>query len=110
MEEAGAGRFARRLRQRSRASAQGGRGRKGRALQTDRPTKGGVGLFKKKELILSLEDRRLWSYGPRVIYEGFNLTIRRGERWAVMGRNGSGKTTLLQMIAGTSAPYAGSVR
>jgi ATPase subunit of ABC transporter with duplicated ATPase domains len=28
------------------------------------------------------------SYGARVIYDGFNLTIRRGERWAVMGRNG----------------------
>ena len=40
------------------------------------------------------------SYGPRVIYDGFNLTIRRGERWAVMGRNGAGKTTLLKMIAG----------
>ena len=36
------------------------------------------------------------SYGPRVIYDGLNLTIRRGERWAVMGRNGAGKTTLLQ--------------
>ena len=32
------------------------------------------------------------SYGTRVIYDGFNLTIRRGERWAVMGRNGAGKT------------------
>src|SRR2546423_12348236 len=50
------------------------------------------------------------SYGPRVIYEGFNLTIRRGERWAVMGRNGAGKTTLLKMISGASAPDAGSVR
>jgi ATPase subunit of ABC transporter with duplicated ATPase domains len=50
------------------------------------------------------------SYGPRAIYEGFNLTIRRGERWAVMGRNGAGKTTLLKMIAGASAPDAGSVR
>jgi ATPase subunit of ABC transporter with duplicated ATPase domains len=50
------------------------------------------------------------SYGPRVIYDGFNLTIRRGERWAVMGRNGAGKTTLLKMIAGASAPDAGSVR
>jgi ATPase subunit of ABC transporter with duplicated ATPase domains len=49
-------------------------------------------------------------YGPRVIYEGFNLTIRRGERWAVMGRNGAGKTTLLKMIAGAVAPDAGSVR
>src|SRR5580658_1446907 len=50
------------------------------------------------------------SYGPRVIYEGFNFTIRRGERWAVMGRNGAGKTTLLKMIAGASAPDSGSVR
>src|SRR5271166_1577582 len=49
-------------------------------------------------------------YGSRVIYDGFNLTIRRGERWAVMGRNGAGKTTLLKMIAGASAPDAGSVR
>lgn len=50
------------------------------------------------------------SYGPRVIYKGFSLTIRRGERWAVMGRNGAGKTTLLRMIAGAIAPDAGSVR
>jgi ATPase subunit of ABC transporter with duplicated ATPase domains len=50
------------------------------------------------------------SYGPRVIYDGFNLTIRRGERWAVMGRNGAGKTTLLKMIAGASQPDSGSVR
>jgi len=49
-------------------------------------------------------------FGARVIYEGFNLTIRRGERWAVMGRNGAGKTTLLRMIAGASAPDSGSVR
>jgi ATPase subunit of ABC transporter with duplicated ATPase domains len=49
------------------------------------------------------------SYGSRVIYKGFSLTIRRGERWAVMGRNGAGKTTLLKMIAGASAPDAGTV-
>lgn len=50
------------------------------------------------------------SYGSHAIYQGFNLTIRRGERWAVMGRNGAGKTTLLKMIAGASAPDAGTVR
>jgi ATPase subunit of ABC transporter with duplicated ATPase domains len=49
-------------------------------------------------------------YGSRVIYDGFDLTIRRGERWAVMGRNGAGKTTLLKMIAGVSDPDSGSVR
>ena len=50
------------------------------------------------------------SYGPRVIYDGFSMHIRRGERWAVMGRNGAGKSTLLKMIAGASEPDSGSVR
>jgi ATPase subunit of ABC transporter with duplicated ATPase domains len=50
------------------------------------------------------------SYGRRQIYEGLNLTIRRGERWCVMGRNGAGKTTLLKMIAGALAPDSGEIR
>src|SRR5882672_3526623 len=50
------------------------------------------------------------AYGRRVLYEGMSLTIRRGERWAVMGRNGAGKTTLLKMIAGVLQPDSGRVR
>jgi ATPase subunit of ABC transporter with duplicated ATPase domains len=50
------------------------------------------------------------AYGRRVIYDGLNLTVRRGERWSVMGRNGAGKTTLLKMIAGAVAPDSGSIR
>jgi ATPase subunit of ABC transporter with duplicated ATPase domains len=61
------------------------------------------------DMVAAVEDLRK-SYGPRVIYDGFSLTIRRGERWAVMGRNGAGKTTLLKMIAGASKPDSGEVR
>jgi ATPase subunit of ABC transporter with duplicated ATPase domains len=50
------------------------------------------------------------SYGKRVIYDDFSLTIRRGERWAVMGRNGAGKTTLLKMLSGHLTPDRGEVR
>src|SRR6187200_411863 len=49
------------------------------------------------------------AYGRRVVYDGLNMTIRRGERWCVMGKNGAGKTTLLKMVAGVLQPDAGSV-
>jgi ATPase subunit of ABC transporter with duplicated ATPase domains len=50
------------------------------------------------------------AYGRRVVYDGLSLTIRRGERWCVMGRNGAGKTTLLKMVAGALAPDSGDIR
>ncbi|WP_437586736.1 ABC-F family ATP-binding cassette domain-containing protein [Sorangium sp. So ce1000] len=49
------------------------------------------------------------SFGGRSIYDGFDLLIRRRERWCVMGVNGAGKSTLLKLIAGASAPDAGEV-
>jgi ATPase subunit of ABC transporter with duplicated ATPase domains len=49
-------------------------------------------------------------YGPRVLYDGFDLIVRRGERWAVMGKNGAGKSTLLKMIAGATEPDSGTLR
>ena len=61
------------------------------------------------DLVATLEDVSK-AYGRRLIYNGFNLTIRRGERWAVMGRNGAGKTTLLRMVAGVLQADSGVVR
>jgi ATPase subunit of ABC transporter with duplicated ATPase domains len=49
-------------------------------------------------------------YGTRTVYDNFSMTVRRGERWAVMGRNGAGKSTLLKMVAGALEPDAGEVR
>jgi ATPase subunit of ABC transporter with duplicated ATPase domains len=49
-------------------------------------------------------------YGRRVVHDRLTLTIRRGERWCVMGKNGAGKSTLLKMVAGVLAPDAGAVK
>ena len=49
------------------------------------------------------------SYGPRSIYDGLDLQIRRKERWCIMGVNGAGKSTLLKLVAGTTQPDDGTV-
>jgi len=48
-------------------------------------------------------------YGTKVVHDGVELLVRRGERWAVMGENGAGKTTLLKMMAGVTSPDDGRV-
>jgi ATPase subunit of ABC transporter with duplicated ATPase domains len=58
--------------------------------------------------VASLESIRK-SYGRRIIYDGLDFNVRRGERWAVMGRNGAGKTTLLKIVAGALSPDSGTV-
>src|SRR5262249_21449761 len=50
------------------------------------------------------------AYGARVVHDGLSMTVRRGERWSVMGKNGAGKSTLLKMVAGQTAPDAGQIR
>jgi len=50
------------------------------------------------------------AYGEHVVHEGVDLTIRRLERWCVMGVNGAGKSTLLKMIAGQGEPDSGDIR
>jgi ATPase subunit of ABC transporter with duplicated ATPase domains len=60
------------------------------------------------EQVVVLEDVAK-AYGRRVVHDGLNVTIRRGERWCVMGKNGAGKSTLLKMVAGQLTPDRGHV-
>ncbi len=48
-------------------------------------------------------------YGQRRIYEGLDFSVRRKERWCVMGVNGAGKSTLLKLVAGAASPDEGTV-
>ncbi|WP_342152633.1 ABC-F family ATP-binding cassette domain-containing protein [Methylorubrum sp. SB2] len=48
-------------------------------------------------------------YGSRIVYEGLDFSIRRRERWCIMGVNGAGKSTLLKLITGSTPPDAGTV-
>src|SRR6201988_5494298 len=50
------------------------------------------------------------AFGKRVVHAGLSMTIKRGERWCVMGKNGAGKSTLLKMVVGAVAPDSGTVR
>ncbi|MEU2288853.1 ABC transporter ATP-binding protein [Streptomyces sp. NPDC013178] len=61
-------------------------------------------------------DDRIDVTGVRYAYErggevlrGVDLTVRPGERLAVVGPSGAGKTTLSRLLAGVDAPTAGSV-
>ncbi len=42
--------------------------------------------------------------GVRLLLEGVDLTIQRGERWGIVGRNGSGKSSLLALVLGLRDP------
>ena len=49
------------------------------------------------------------SFGSLVVADGIDLTLPRGERYALIGPNGAGKTTLISLIAGTMPSNQGEI-
>lgn len=39
-------------------------------------------------------------YGKRIILKDLNWTLKKGEKWALLGENGAGKSTLLSLLSG----------
>lgn len=48
-------------------------------------------------------------FGALVAINDFNLSVRRGERRAILGANGAGKTTLFNVITGEFLPKKGKI-
>ena len=48
-------------------------------------------------------------YGSHVVFSNVNLTIKRGEKVAFVGKNGEGKSTLVKCIMG-EIPFAGHLK
>nr|MCW2728147.1 heme transporter ATP-binding protein [Aeromicrobium sp.] len=48
-------------------------------------------------------------HAHRTLFEGLDLTVAPGDVVGVVGANGAGKSTLLQILAGQTAPLAGTV-
>ncbi len=48
-------------------------------------------------------------FGDKVVYDGVDFNMYRGDKIALVGPNGAGKSTLLKMIAGVLEPDAGTI-
>jgi len=60
-------------------------------------------------VVLDCEGLRV-AAGDKLLLDGAQLVLERGEHVAVVGPNGSGKTTLLETILGRRAAEAGTIR
>jgi len=61
------------------------------------------------DAVIEVHDVR-YAIGGRVIFDGLDITARRGRITAFMGPSGTGKTTLLRLITGQSYAERGSVK
>jgi ATP-binding cassette, subfamily F, member 3 len=59
--------------------------------------------------VLTLEGLSI-GYPERVLAEGIDLTLHRGDALGIIGSNGTGKTTLLRTLMGSLPALAGEIR
>ena len=64
--------------------------------------------MKLADAILTVRDLTM-AFGDRVVMEGLDFEIRRGEIYVVMGGSGCGKSTLLRHMLGLQEPASGEV-
>ncbi|HEY2090721.1 MAG TPA: ABC-F family ATP-binding cassette domain-containing protein [Thermoanaerobaculia bacterium] len=62
-----------------------------------------------KDRVRDVPPRDPWLHPVKAVVHNFSITIRRGERYAIMGPNGSGKSTLLKTFASRLQPLGGTL-
>ena len=70
------------------------------------PRSGDV-AFQVKDAVIGYSQPENPSQPRKVILNGVNITIRRGEKVAFVGRNGEGKTTMMRMLMNELEPFEG---
>ena len=50
------------------------------------------------------------SFGEQKVLDGINLTVQKGQTFAVLGRSGTGKSVLLKLLVGLQTPDSGTVK
>lgn len=59
--------------------------------------------------VMDVEDLSM-AFGQKIIFENVNLSIKKGDRIALIGPNGIGKTTLFKIIMGDYQARTGDIR
>ncbi len=65
-------------------------------------------MTNRDEIVVSTRGMSM-SYGSKLVLDGIDLQIRRGEVVALLGANGAGKTTTIEILEGLRSPTGGSV-
>lgn len=62
-------------------------------------------------MIICRDIAKSYSHGSvrKHVFDGVNLTVKHGERVALLGRNGAGKSTLIKIIGGVELPTSGKI-
>ena len=61
------------------------------------------------DMVVEVKDIRK-TFGTKVVYDGLDVSLYRGDKVALVGPNGAGKSTLLKMIAGALEPDSGTIK
>jgi len=62
-----------------------------------------------KDTVLKISDLKFGYAKNALLFDGFNLELKKGEIVSIVGQSGKGKSTLFDLIAGFKKPLGGSV-